>query len=47
MGHRAALRGTGRPAGGCGIAAGSDPEAELAEAQTKFRAMQGALEDWD
>jgi menaquinone-specific isochorismate synthase len=32
---------------GCGIVAGSDPEAELAEAQTKFRAMQGALEDWD
>jgi menaquinone-specific isochorismate synthase len=30
---------------GCGIVADSDPEAELAEAQTKFRAMQDALED--
>jgi menaquinone-specific isochorismate synthase len=29
---------------GCGIVAGSDPEAELAEAQTKFRPMQFALE---
>jgi menaquinone-specific isochorismate synthase len=30
---------------GCGIVADSDPAAELAEAQTKFRAMQDALED--
>jgi menaquinone-specific isochorismate synthase len=30
---------------GCGIVADSDPEAELAEAQNKFRAMQDALED--
>jgi menaquinone-specific isochorismate synthase len=29
---------------GCGIVADSDPAAELAEAQTKFRAMQDALE---
>jgi menaquinone-specific isochorismate synthase len=29
---------------GCGIVADSDPRAELAEAQTKFRAMQYALE---
>jgi menaquinone-specific isochorismate synthase len=29
---------------GCGIVADSDPEAELAEAQNKFRAMQDALE---
>ncbi|MFG2001596.1 isochorismate synthase MenF [Spirillospora sp. NPDC048911] len=29
---------------GCGIVADSDPAAELAEAQTKFRAMQYALE---
>ena len=29
---------------GCGIVAGSDPAAELAEAQTKFRPMQFALE---
>jgi menaquinone-specific isochorismate synthase len=29
---------------GCGIVADSDPEAELAETQTKFRAMQDALE---
>jgi menaquinone-specific isochorismate synthase len=29
---------------GCGIVADSDPGAELAEAQTKFRAMQDALE---
>ncbi len=29
---------------GCGIVAGSDPEAELAEAQAKFRPMQDALE---
>ncbi len=29
---------------GCGIVAGSDPAAELAEAQTKFRPMQAALE---
>jgi menaquinone-specific isochorismate synthase len=29
---------------GCGIVADSDPEAELAEAQNKFRAMQGALQ---
>ncbi len=30
---------------GCGIVADSDPAAELAEAQTKFRPMQAALED--
>jgi menaquinone-specific isochorismate synthase len=30
---------------GCGIVAHSDPVAELAETQTKFRAMQDALED--
>lgn len=29
---------------GCGIVAGSDPAAELAEAQVKFRTMRGALE---
>lgn len=29
---------------GCGIVAGSDPEAELAETQAKFRPMQSALE---
>jgi menaquinone-specific isochorismate synthase len=29
---------------GCGIVAGSDPAAELAEAQAKFRPMQSALE---
>lgn len=29
---------------GCGIVAGSDPAAELAEAQVKFRPMQSALE---
>jgi menaquinone-specific isochorismate synthase len=29
---------------GCGIVAGSDPAAELAEAQVKFRPMQTALE---
>jgi menaquinone-specific isochorismate synthase len=29
---------------GCGIVADSDPPAELAEAQTKFRVMQYALE---
>jgi menaquinone-specific isochorismate synthase len=32
---------------GCGIVAGSDPEAELAEAQAKFRPMQDALEGCD
>ncbi|MDS1268981.1 chorismate-binding protein [Lipingzhangella sp. LS1_29] len=30
---------------GCGIVAGSDPEAELAEAGSKFRVMRGALSD--
>jgi menaquinone-specific isochorismate synthase len=30
---------------GCGIVADSDPVAELAEAQNKFRAMQDALQD--
>ena len=38
---------TGRTArlfAGCGIVAGSDPAAELAEAQVKFRPMRGALE---
>ena len=29
---------------GCGIVAGSEPAAELAEAQVKFRPMRGALE---
>jgi menaquinone-specific isochorismate synthase len=29
---------------GCGIVADSDPEAELAEAQAKFRPVQEALE---
>jgi menaquinone-specific isochorismate synthase len=32
---------------GCGIVAGSDPVAELAEAQVKFRPMQTALEQGD
>jgi menaquinone-specific isochorismate synthase len=32
---------------GCGIVAGSDPAAELAEAQVKFRPMQTALEPPD
>lgn len=32
---------------GCGIVAGSDPAAELAEAQVKFRPMQSALEQGD
>ena len=32
---------------GCGIVAGSDPVAELAEAQVKFRPMQSALEEPD
>ena len=32
---------------GCGIVAGSDPEAELAETQVKFRPMQTALEQAD
>jgi menaquinone-specific isochorismate synthase len=32
---------------GCGIVAGSDPAAELAEAQVKFRPMQTALEQGD
>jgi menaquinone-specific isochorismate synthase len=35
---------TARLFAGCGIVAGSDPEAELAEAQVKFRPMRGALE---
>ncbi|MBB6120132.1 isochorismate synthase [Nocardiopsis algeriensis] len=30
---------------GCGIVAGSDPESELAETESKFRAMRGALTD--
>ena len=29
---------------GCGIVAGSDPAAELAETQSKFAAFQAALE---
>ena len=29
---------------GCGIVSGSAPAAELAEAQTKFRPMQDALD---
>jgi menaquinone-specific isochorismate synthase len=36
---------TARLFAGCGIVAGSDPAAELAEAQVKFRPMRGALED--
>ena len=32
---------------GCGIVSGSDPAAELAEAQTKFRPMQDALDGGD
>jgi menaquinone-specific isochorismate synthase len=32
---------------GCGIVSGSDPAAELAEAQTKFRPMQDALDSGD
>jgi menaquinone-specific isochorismate synthase len=35
---------TARLFAGCGIVAGSDPAAELAEAQVKFRAMRGVLE---
>lgn len=35
---------TARLFAGCGIVAGSDPVAELAETQTKFRPMQSALE---
>jgi menaquinone-specific isochorismate synthase len=35
---------TARLFAGCGIVAGSDPAAELAEAQVKFRPMRGALE---
>jgi menaquinone-specific isochorismate synthase len=34
---------TARLFAGCGIVAGSDPAAELAEAQVKFRPMRGAL----
>jgi menaquinone-specific isochorismate synthase len=40
-GHRARLF------AGCGIVAGSDPAAELAETQVKFRPMQTALEQAD
>jgi len=35
---------TARLFAGCGIVAGSDPAAELAEAQVKFRPMRGAVE---
>jgi menaquinone-specific isochorismate synthase len=35
---------TARLFAGCGIVAGSDPGAELAEAQVKFRPMRGSLE---
>jgi menaquinone-specific isochorismate synthase len=35
---------TARLFAGCGIVAGSDPAAELAEAQVKFRPMRGALD---
>jgi menaquinone-specific isochorismate synthase len=35
---------TARLFAGCGIVAGSDPAAELAEAQVKFRPMRGAME---
>ncbi len=35
---------TARLFAGCGIVAGSDPTAELAEAQVKFRPMRGALD---
>ncbi len=50
VGNRAALGGEidhGRArlfAGFCGIVAGSQPEAELAETETKFRPMRRALE---
>ena len=49
MGHRAALRARldgprARLFAGCGIVAGSDPAAELAEAQAKFRPMRYAVE---
>ena len=45
----AALRGavgddSARLFAGCGIVAGSDPAAELAETQSKFAAFQAALE---
>jgi len=36
---------TARLFAGCGIVAGSDPAAELAETQSKFAAFQAALED--
>jgi menaquinone-specific isochorismate synthase len=36
---------TARLFAGCGIVAGSDPAAELAEAQVKFRPMRGVLAD--
>ncbi len=36
---------TARLFAGCGIVAGSEPAAELAEAEVKFRPMRGALED--
>jgi menaquinone-specific isochorismate synthase len=36
---------TARLFAGCGIVAGSQPSAELAEAQVKFRPMRSALED--
>jgi menaquinone-specific isochorismate synthase len=35
---------TARLFAGCGIVAGSDPTAELAETQSKFAAFQAALE---
>jgi isochorismate synthase EntC len=47
VGHRPALRPAERAAGQAvrgGIMAGSDPGAELAETQAKFRSMQDALE---
>jgi menaquinone-specific isochorismate synthase len=41
----AEIDGTGaRLFAGCGIVSGSDPEAELAETQAKFRPVQSALE---
>jgi menaquinone-specific isochorismate synthase len=48
VGHRAAVRpAVGRTArlfAGCGIVAGSEPAAELAETLVKLQPMRGALE---
>jgi len=42
---RAALWSDARLFAGCGIVAGSEPAAELAETLVKFQPMRGALED--